>query len=75
MTPRKVRAWVILDAKIYKEIEGYAKEAGVKTSQYLNLATVLGARTLARVASPEKFFTPELIEKLAEQYEKESQVK
>ncbi len=55
-----VRRWAVIDRQVFKEIEGYAKEAGVKTSTFINLSVVLGARMYARSLSPEKFITPEM---------------
>lgn len=52
-TTKKIRAWVMLDPKTYKEIQGYAKDAGVSVPQYLNLSSILGARILSRITSSE----------------------
>ena len=59
-----VRVWVSLDRDAYKEIAGYAKDAGMKVTQFLNMVSLMGARQFARTASPEKFLTPELLEQI-----------
>ncbi len=67
MTSKRVRAWVFIEPKVYNEIQGYAKDAGLKTTTFLNVAVVLDARTLARVGSPEKFIPPELLAELVKE--------
>ena len=62
MPTNKRRIWVTFEPGVYKEIAQYAKEAGVKPTQYVNMAAILGCRMLARIASPEKFLTPEMLE-------------
>ncbi len=66
ISKQHVRSWVLIDKRVYKEIEGYAKEAGMKTSTLINLSVVLGARMYARVLSPEKFITPEMYKQIVQ---------
>ena len=62
MPTKKIRSWILLDKKTYKEMQEYAQQAGVPVPSFLRLSAVMGSRMLARIASPEKFLTPEMLE-------------
>lgn len=50
-----------VSAKVADEIDKYAELAGMTRSAFMNIAVVIGMRTLARQIAPESFLTPELI--------------
>ena len=64
MPTTKKRVWVTFESGAYKEVVKYAKESGMKPSVYINMGAIIGCRMLARVASPEKFLTPDMLEAL-----------
>lgn len=48
----------------HAQFNAWAAELGMTTSNFIALAALLGAKALVRQVSPEKFITPELLEKM-----------
>jgi hypothetical protein len=59
------RVSVALPVETIRQIDQWASAAGVKRGQFVSMAMVIGARTLARQTSPESFMTPELYSAMA----------
>ncbi len=50
--------------RLVDELDTYAEAVGMTRAAYLNMASVIGMRAIARQFMPEAFLTPELIEKM-----------
>lgn len=53
-----------VSGRVADEIDEYAELAGMTRSAFMNIAVVIGMRTLARQIAPERFVTPELAQML-----------
>lgn len=53
-----------MDAGIVEELDKYADLAGVTRSAFIQMAVVIGMRSLARQFAPELFVTSEMLEKM-----------
>lgn len=64
----RARPTVLISFRVLPEVSSqyteWSAELGMTRSNFLALAALLGAKTLMRQISPEKFITPELVESL-----------
>lgn len=55
---------VRLDEAVVQELDKYASLAGVTRTAFIQMAVVIGMRSLARQFAPELFVTSEMLEKM-----------
>lgn len=60
------RYYIRLPEETIAEIDGYAKESGMYQAYFLSNALIVGARVMARQLNPERFYTHEMVEAMAE---------
>ena len=60
------RYYIRLPEETILEIDGYIKESGMYQAYFLSNALIVGARIMARQLNPERFYTHEMVEALAE---------
>jgi hypothetical protein len=60
------RYYIRLPEETIAEIDGYIKESGMYQAYFLSNALIVGARVMARQLNPERFYTHEMVEAMAE---------
>lgn len=60
------RSYIRLPEETIAEIDGYIKESGMHQAYFLSNSLIVGARVIGRQLNPERFYTHEMVEAMAQ---------